>query len=98
MRPLTTSKNDKPKTLSKQKTKNDESEVIHMIKVLEQSYYTVTEVAEMFRVHGNTILEWIKQDYFPLPAVKIKNRYFIPEEAIKKLMNNGRTDKTPKEE
>lgn len=28
LRPLTTSKNDKPQTLSKQKTKNDESEVI----------------------------------------------------------------------
>ena len=69
-----------------------------MIKVLEQSYYTVTEVAEMCRGHGNTILEWIKQDYFPLPAVKIKNRYFIPEEAIKKLMNDNRTDKTAKEE
>lgn len=69
-----------------------------MIKVLEQSYYTVAEVAEMFQVHGNTVLEWIKQDYFPLPAVKIKNRYFIPQTAIEKLMNDSRTDKTAKEE
>ena len=69
-----------------------------MITVLNESYYTVSEVAEMFRVHSNTILEWIKQDYFPMPAVKIKNRYFIPKTAIEKLMNDNRTDKTTKEE
>ena len=98
LRPLEYFAKDKPQALSKPKTKNDGSEVIRMITVLNESYYTVSEVAEMFRVHSNTILEWIKQDYFPLPAVKIKNRYFIPEEAIKKLMNDNRTDKTAKEE
>lgn len=95
LQPLTTSENDKPKTLSKQKTKNDESEVIHMITVLNESYYTVAEVAEMFRVHNNTILEWLKEDYFP--SVKIRNRYYIPEAAIQKLMN-GKADKTTKAE
>ena len=90
LRPLTTSENDKPKTPQKPKTKNDESEVIRMIKVLEQSYYTVAEVAEMFRVHNNTILEWIKQDYFP--SVKIRNRYYIPETAIEKLMNTAKEE------
>ena len=67
-----------------------------MITVLNESYYTVSEVAEMFRVHSNTILEWIKQDYFP--SVKIRNRYYIPETAIAKLMNGNKADKTAKEE
>ena len=67
-----------------------------MITVLNESYYTAAEVAEMFQVHSNTVLEWIKQDYFP--SVKIRNRYYIPETAIAKLMNNGRTDKTKEEE
>ena len=67
-----------------------------MITVLNESYYTVAEVAEMFRVHSNTILEWLKEDYFP--SVKIRNRYYIPQSAIEKLMHNGKTDKTAKEE
>lgn len=67
-----------------------------MITVLNESYYTVSEVAEMFRVHGNTILEWLKEDYFP--SVKIRNRYYIPETAIQKLMNGNKADKTTKEE
>jgi len=96
LRPLTTSKKDKPQALSKPKTTNDESEVIRMITVLNESYYTVAEVAEMFRVHSNTILEWLKEDYFP--SVKIRNRYYIPQSAIEKLMHNGRTDKTKEEE
>lgn len=67
-----------------------------MITVLNESYYTVAEVAEMFRVHNNTILEWLKEDYFT--SVKIRNRYYIPKTAIEKLMNDNRTDKTEKEE
>lgn len=67
-----------------------------MITVLNESYYTVAEVAEMFRVHNNTILEWLKEDYFP--SVKIRNRYYIPEAAIQKLMNGNKADKTTKEE
>ena len=63
-----------------------------MITVLNESYYTVAEVAEMFQVHSNTVLEWIKQDYFPMPAVKIKNRYFIPKTAIEKLMNTAKEE------
>ena len=96
LRPLEYFAKDKPQALSKLKTKNDESEVIRMITVLNESYYTVSEVAEMFRVHSNTILEWIKQDYFP--SVKIRNRYYIPETAIAKLMNGNKADKTAKEE
>ena len=47
-------------------------------------YYTVLEVAKMFRVRKQTVLAWIHRgqiEYVRLPGGMIR----IPQEAVKKL-------------
>ena len=48
-------------------------------------YYTVKEVAQMFRVKEPTIYYWIKKG--KIKAIKIGKKWLIPEEEIFKLIN-----------
>lgn len=46
--------------------------------------YTVTEVAKMFSVSRQTVLEWIKSG--KIKAVKVVKVYRIPSEEIERIM------------
>jgi excisionase family DNA binding protein len=53
-------------------------------------FYTTKEVTEIFRVHRNTVLDWIKKD--KIKAFRVDKRWRIPKEEvdrITKVANNG---------
>ena len=52
---------------------------------VEKLYYTIGEVAEVFRVHKNTIINWKKSG--KLPYVKVGRRVLFKESDVKKLMD-----------
>lgn len=56
-----------------------------------EKVYTIKEVAEVFRVHKNTINNWKKSG--KLPYVKVGRRVLFKESDVKKLMDEyTRTD------
>lgn len=50
-----------------------------------EKVYTIKEVAEIFRVHNNTIINWKKSG--KLPYVKVGRRVLFKESDVKELMN-----------
>lgn len=50
-----------------------------------EKVYTIKEVAEVFRVHKNTIINWKKSG--KLPYVKVGRRVLFKESDVKKLMD-----------
>lgn len=51
----------------------------------EEKYYSVNYVANVFRIHEQTIRRWIR--YKKIPAVKIGNKYRISGDTINKIKN-----------
>ena len=51
-------------------------------------YYTIKEVAEMFKLSEGTVRNWVWQG--KVQIIKIGNATRITEEEIHRLINNGR--------
>ncbi|KXK09308.1 MAG: Helix-turn-helix domain protein [candidate division WS6 bacterium OLB21] len=60
-------------------------------KDMEDKYYTIKEVAEIFKVAYLTVYRWIVQG--KLEAYKIGKKYMIKEEDIQKLLDNSKVKK-----
>ena len=50
----------------------------------EKQFYTVQEIAELFRVTNITVYQWIAKG--KLPAVKVFNRVRVKAEEVERLM------------
>ena len=51
-------------------------------------FYTVKEVAEIFRKTKITIYNWIAEDR--INAIKVRDGYLIPEDEVNRLITEGK--------
>lgn len=51
-------------------------------------YYTVTEIAEILKLHPNTIQTWIKNK--KMPGFKIHSKYRIPKSDFDKWLEDSK--------
>lgn len=54
-----------------------------------ETFYTVQEVAEKFKVSDRTVITWIEEG--KLGAFKMGRKYRIPESSITTFLNNTAT-------
>lgn len=59
-----------------------------------QKFMTVKEVAIVFRRSHDTIYRWISEDTFK-DVVKVKDGYLIPEDEVKRVIEEGRIREWP---
>lgn len=54
---------------------------------LEETYYTIQEIAEKFKVSDRTVRNWIEEG--KLEALRFGREFRIPESSLKKMLSNS---------
>ncbi len=65
--------------------------MIKIDKVMDDKYYTLQEVAEIFKVAYLTVYRWVTKG--KLEAYKVGKKYMIKESDIQKLLDNSKVKK-----